>query len=173
MSKKCSLHGCLYSTDSGTGLAAHERAHRLRGEATAGEGGLKSTGVPLASGVRARKQRMEAINRGEIKADLSMSDNKISPKTKEKALARIKPTEQVCIFVPPAIDLSHYTPQQIAQLQEQLNGHPHSCQQSRAVDRMKDAIVITSVAEMLDDVPADQLLTMLSHMRRMPQTKGL
>lgn len=170
MSKRCSLQGCSYATDSGTGLAAHQRAHLIRGEARTGENGLEPTGVPIITEQYARKQRMEAIARGEIVAEITQQQRTpTQPKQpKTRALAKAEPPAQVVISEPSAIDLSKYTPQQIAQLQEQLNGHPHSCTQSRAVDRMKEAIVLTSVAEMLDDVPADQVLMMLSQMRRMP-----
>lgn len=128
---------------------------------------LVPTGVPLALTSRERNTRMDEIADGKYKAQIGF--NQSLPKSDEKPekvaikrayKRRAKPTQ---VVLSPAVDLTQFTPQQIEQIKEQLNGHG-----SRIANRMKEAIVFTSIAEMLDEMPADQVLLMVTQMRRLP-----
>lgn len=170
---KCELYGCDYVWTTGTGYAAHRRSHILRGEANLVDNNLvRVYEVPIAKTPYARRMRMDAIRRGEIKAQLSMPSS-----AQRKRVVPTGRTETHAIQIPtaqPTIDISKLDANQLAALRQQLgmaNGEyveGHSCSTTRAMDRMKQAIVLINVAEMLEDTPADQLLLMMSRLRDMP-----
>lgn len=186
---KCPLADCGEKTKNGTGYAAHCRAHVIRGEAVfGGDDGktlIRVPEVPIVTEPYARKLRMDAIKAGTIKAQIhlpSKSEQKSKVAAPDTRLAKRGPYKkrnghQIDIPATTApFDISKLSPEQQDALRQQL-GMPqaqgvmvedHSCPSTRATDRLKHALVLTSVAEMLDDVPADQLLMMLSASRAMP-----
>ena len=163
---KCPLPNCKYIAPNGTGFSAHKRSHVLRGEATSDDKGrtITPTGIPLAITPAERKKRMEDIKAGRIEAQFKLPKKKSTEIVKHKHPAA--PNR-------PTIDISKFTPDQIDELRVQLNGHDaelidqHSCPTTRAIDRLKEAVVLNTVAEMLDTTPPDQLLVMISSMRRL------
>jgi hypothetical protein len=177
----CPLPDCKERPSAGVGLSAHIRGHILRGEAKMnGEMVVRVPEVPLAIGQYERKQRMDAIHAGTIKADMSfahVNGKKRGRKPKIEAPEE-ETTELANVEAPKGqFDLSKLSPDQINALRAQLDMptqevelvEEHSCPTTRAIDRMKNAIVMTTVAEMLEHLPADQMLVMLTQMGRMPK----
>jgi hypothetical protein len=168
---KCSLEGCDYAVDKGQAHAAHERGHLMRGEASRGpDNKLVATGVPIVTKQYDRKLRMDAIKEGTIKAHLEVPKRK--PRA-TKALAKAKPASHApstplhltatSRTATATIDISQLTPEQITQLQEQFGVGRVS-----PSDRLKEAAIFTTVAEMMDEMPPDQVLMMISQVRRLP-----
>lgn len=164
---RCPLADCGQLVKDGTGYAAHTRAHVLRGEAryASDKTLIRIHEVPIVTEPYARKLRMKAIARGEIKAEISLPKSG-KPST---ALATVTPalSKKGRPPVNHNIDIDSLNETQIVQLVEE-----HNCTATRALDRMKDAIVLTSVAEMLEQPGAsDQLLQMMAAMRGMPSAR--
>lgn len=171
---KCPLEDCREKPKSGTGLAAHCRSHVLRGEAIYAEDKktlIRVPDVPIVTEAYARKLRMDAIHRGEIQAQIKLP----GAKKKTTALAKHKPSAADVHIPPNPIDISKLDPTQIEQLRQALGVVPqgtmtvenHTCPTTRAMDRMKQAIVMTQVAEMFDEYTPDQLLIMMSQMTQL------
>lgn len=146
---------------SNTGLSAHERAHIKRAEAWGDVGQLQPTGNPIVKRPWDRKQRMEAIKRGEFVVGCPNTALAL-PNTEPVRPASVHLTHSKSTAT---IDLSQLTPDQVSQLQQQF------VQPIRPQDRLREALVFTTVAEMLDDTSPEDLLAMLSQMRRMPLRK--
>lgn len=163
---KCTLQGCNHSTHKGQGHAAHQRAHVIRGEATYADEGHKvlvSTGVPIVTDAYGRKKRMDEIRSGKLKADI-----RLPSKSRSTALAKPKAkATQVSITSRQStatIDVTQLTPEQIETLKREFAvGTPVT-----PSDRLKEALVLNTVAEMLDERPAGEVLLLLEQMRRMP-----
>jgi hypothetical protein len=179
---KCPLDDCTERPKNGTGYAAHCRSHVLRGEAIFDKDGktlIRVPEVPIVTEPYDRKLRMDAIKRGEIKAQLHLpSAAQRKNKTAIVPATRGPYKKKNHVNIPPApngdglpFDLSKLTPNQVDQLRSQLFPQgvveDHSCPTTRAMDRMKQAIVMTQCAELLDEMPADQMLLMMTQMRQL------
>lgn len=142
MPLKCTLYGCNEKFTSAKGFATHERGHIVRGEATAERdpnGGLAGVpGVPIARTQYARTQRMSDIRAGKVKADLPRR-GKRKPKPEMLPVAVSIPSAPA-VFSLPTIPASQ---------------------------RMKEAVVFFTVAEMLESNSADAVLFMLNQVKEL------
>lgn len=149
---RCTLAGCNKSAPNGPGLSAHQRAHVMRGEANFIEGSktnLVPTGNPICQTSVEIKRRMEAIRRGDIKASLA-TPTRHKDKTTAIVLSKRK-----------------YTKKQENQTPIIMN----SPMGLTSLNRLKDAVVLATVSDMLETIPAEQMLHMLAHIKSMPQAR--
>lgn len=172
MSFECSLIGCDHTSTHKTGRGAHERGHLLRGEAYRGDDGqLHPTGVPLAITSSERKRRMNDVHAGKIKSyefGGQPTSNEIMQVEEPEDEPETQPDMEF------EIDIDSMSDEQLFRLRERLSeidGHAHSCPQSRASERLADAVVLQTVSQMLDDTPAEQMLLMLNQLRKLPQNR--
>jgi hypothetical protein len=120
-------------------------------------------GVGLASHLRGHVARGEA----EIKDGKHVATGKAFEITAKMKMLAKRRQETAIVRVesqPDGFDISKLTQADLDSIRQQLGTQPMT-----ATDRLKDATVLTTVAEMLNDVPADQMLFMLSQMRNMPR----
>lgn len=175
----CPLPDCKERLSAGVGITAHIRGHLMRGEAKmVGDQIVRVATIPLATEPYARKLRMDAVKAGEIESGLPVKQKRKYTrrnKTEITELAIAAPSDVTAPNTAGPFDLSNFNEDQLNALRAQL-GVPtqevevveeHSCQTTRAIDRMKSAVVMTQVAEMLETVPADQLLAMLGQVGRL------
>lgn len=196
MKYECRLEGCNHEAPSPQSRGAHERWHVTNREAIRGpDGGLiriadqitpaapsQSTGLTceicarkFTSFIGCRIHMGKHVTNGEAKWKGA------APKPGERGELVPIGTE-LAKSESHGLDLSKLTPTQLTSLRQDLGVDvlepevvepPHSCTTTRGLDMMKRAVVLVSLAEIVENMPdPSHLLQMVGTISQMPIVKG-
>ena len=168
--KKCPHPDCDYENDHAAGFSAHVRGHIGRLELMYGQDGQ----LPLATDESDRKSRMKSINEGHLdrsSVHIRTSEDDVLDNLPVKVEEASISDESHLPF-----DLDSLNSAQVASLKEKLSidkdqGDIDIDQRdsaTRVTDLLKQTVVLSTLAELLDDDPAiaDRMMTVLSSLKQ-------
>lgn len=173
--KKCPHPDCDYDNDHAAGFSAHVRGHIGRLELMYGQDGqLYPTNLPLATYESDRKSRMKSINEGHLdrsSVHIRTSEDDVLDNLPVKVEEASISDESHLPF-----DLDSLNPAQVASLKEKLSIDKDQSDididqrdsATRVTDLLKQTVVLSTLAELLDDDPAiaDRMMTVLSSLKQ-------